>query len=244
MSNSIEKTGRIYDYVAVGILVVGLALIFFIPHWFVQPARIGKFDLTETGNIGATIGGITAPIVGFVTALLMYIAFKVQYIANSKQWSAFNLEIKQKNIESISYETQSVIDSIKFDHVQRLEGFVEKGVKKPDERRAATTHGLDITKKLILYIDNYLFLFNRLHSISLDDEIKEHYRLRLLRFDSYFKNYLSELNEHLSEYDKRQLFTDPLAEELNNIIYLKQLSLRLPAYVQNVEYLRKYPYIT
>jgi len=53
-----------------------------------------KFDLTKTGNIGDTIGGITAPVINLIGAILVYISFKVQSNANQIQYRLLQQEIK------------------------------------------------------------------------------------------------------------------------------------------------------
>lgn len=78
--------------VALLVLLTGSIFVVFAPKWFTGPASTAQFDFTETGNIGATIGGITAPLVGLTTAILMYLAFYAQFKANTKQW-----EIIEKN---------------------------------------------------------------------------------------------------------------------------------------------------
>lgn len=74
------------NLIAIVILIIGIIFIIWGPVWFTNTANSAKYNFTETGNIGSTIGGITAPIVGIMTALLMYLAFYSQFKANKKQW--------------------------------------------------------------------------------------------------------------------------------------------------------------
>lgn len=45
---------------------------------FTSPTLLNRFNLTETGNIGSTIGGITAPLLGIITTILLYITLNKQ----------------------------------------------------------------------------------------------------------------------------------------------------------------------
>ncbi len=67
------------------ILVVGGILTFIAPYVFTAKTFCDRFDFTETGNIGDTIGGITSPIVGLVGAALLVWSIYLQYLANKRQ---------------------------------------------------------------------------------------------------------------------------------------------------------------
>ncbi|MBL6445667.1 hypothetical protein JMN32_05065 [Fulvivirga sp. 29W222] len=69
-----------------------------------KPALHPFFDLSNSGPIGDTIGGITAPIINLVGAILVYISFKAQIAANKVQERAIdgerNRNRQQQNFSS------------------------------------------------------------------------------------------------------------------------------------------------
>ncbi|NQU84184.1 MAG: hypothetical protein HQ541_00330 [Mariniphaga sp.] len=87
-----ERHGLVINIIAATIFVLGIIFIIWSPVLFTSAAKAAKYNFTETGNIGATIGGITAPIIGIITAALMYLAFYSQYRANQRQWKMIKLE--------------------------------------------------------------------------------------------------------------------------------------------------------
>lgn len=60
-----------------------------------SPAIHPALNLSNTGQIGDTIGGVTAPFVGVAVALLTFLAFYMQYQANKTH----NLQFDKQSIE-------------------------------------------------------------------------------------------------------------------------------------------------
>lgn len=79
----------------VSVLGVFSVFIFCAPLIFTLP---GKFDFTQTGQIGDTISGTMSPFIAIVTAFLTFIAFYVQYKANENQKEL--LEKQEKEIKA------------------------------------------------------------------------------------------------------------------------------------------------
>lgn len=66
--------------------IVGAGVIIaFTPYLLTCNAIHERFNFTETGNIGDTIGGITAPFVGMLNVVLLYITLHAQLNFNKKQ---------------------------------------------------------------------------------------------------------------------------------------------------------------
>lgn len=76
---------------------IAIAMVFASIVLFTLPAFWSVFNLSDTGQIGDTIGGIAAPIVGILGAVLVYMSFKEQLEANRIQRNALNDEILRSN---------------------------------------------------------------------------------------------------------------------------------------------------
>lgn len=70
-----------------------------------KPALYPFFDLSGSGAVGDTIGGITAPIINLLGAILVYASFRQQLEANRIQKNALHEQIKNsqslKNFDTI-----------------------------------------------------------------------------------------------------------------------------------------------
>ena len=84
----------------------------------ISPRIWPAYDLTDTGQIGDTIGGITSPFINLLGALLVFISFKEQNKANKIQseQNSFNLLhelFKELKIEfsNLTFSTKKVNDS-------------------------------------------------------------------------------------------------------------------------------------
>ena len=64
------------------VLSIGIILCIISPFIFINSAISDKFNFTETGSIGDTIGGITSPFVSIMGSLLVFFALKAQIDAN------------------------------------------------------------------------------------------------------------------------------------------------------------------
>lgn len=87
-----RKTRTPY-FLAFGALILICACVLI----FILPAKWPWMDISKTGQIGDTIGGIAGPIVGILGAVLIYMSFKEQLEANRIQRQALNDEILRTN---------------------------------------------------------------------------------------------------------------------------------------------------
>jgi hypothetical protein len=82
-------------------LVFGLLFICIASIWlFTRNVIIDDFKLTQTGQIGDTIGGITSPLINIVGSILVYLSFKEQFRANQIQATALKNEISRNRLKS------------------------------------------------------------------------------------------------------------------------------------------------
>ena len=94
-------------------LTSGIILIFLSIYLFTRPVIFSQFDLTATGQIGDTIGGISAPLINLIGAYLVYISFKTQLQANKIQIQALNDEKDRFNVDNIFQKQSAHFNDIK-----------------------------------------------------------------------------------------------------------------------------------
>ena len=103
------------------LLWVGITAIIFMPFLLTLEAFNERFNLSETGQIGDTIGGVTAPFLNLVGAFLVFYALKAQVKANELVQKQIDKDNRSKESETeaqnlnqlYSYLLES-INSFKF----------------------------------------------------------------------------------------------------------------------------------
>ena len=83
IDNLIIKTFKANYVIHARVLIILFALILILPVLLTK-IPFALFDLTETGQIGDTIGGITAPFIGILAGYLTFLAFHEQSKANKE----------------------------------------------------------------------------------------------------------------------------------------------------------------
>jgi hypothetical protein len=151
------------------ILIVGGILTFVAPYVFTAKTVIDRFDFTETGNIGDTIGGITSPIVGLVGAALMFWSIYLQYKANKRQDKAMlnqlHIAILQDLFRQISdslnnVNTSSQEQSINLDRLAEL-------ADKPEPNLEVNIHAKTFLNHINYISTQFEILFKMLDSEDL-----------------------------------------------------------------------------
>jgi len=130
----------------------------------IQPAFWSGYDLSDTGEIGDTIGGITAPIINLLGATLVYSSFLEQNRANKIQseQNSFNLlhelfkELKAE-FTNLTFATKNVNDGNVYSGSKAQSVFIEILESRIDN--------LDFKKNS--FFKEYLFLMGNL-TIFLD----------------------------------------------------------------------------
>ena len=152
---------------------------------FIQPAFWKSYDLSNTGQIGDTIGGITAPIINIIGAILVYSSFIEQNRANKIQseQNTFNL------LHELYKELKSELNNLTFATKNVNNGSSYKGSKAQSvfiEILESRIDNLDFPKNS--FFKEYLFLMGNI-TIFLDiveesnaSEKEKKYILRLFHF--------------------------------------------------------------
>jgi hypothetical protein len=99
--------------------IIGFALIiisFLLIFVAIKPSIFPGLDLSKTGDIGDTIGGITAPFLNIFGSLLIYVSFREQYKANQIQQKAILDELKSTSQEKEFQLIDSVLTDFKHSY--------------------------------------------------------------------------------------------------------------------------------
>jgi hypothetical protein len=127
------------------------------PYIFTRPAFFSSWDLSNTGQIGDTIGGITAPIISLLGAILVYYSFQAQIKANKIQSDALEDEKQQ-----IAKRNQFEKYLLSFDEIKKSLSTVEFIVEHPGRVVSSETfsqpihvtyHGLNAMNEYVLRVE-------------------------------------------------------------------------------------------
>lgn len=115
-----------------------IVLAFFSILLFTRPAICNFFDLSKTGQIGDTIGGITAPIFGLFGFILVFYSFMEQFKANQIQISA----LRDQRIENFQLEQYQILDSL-LENLDRKIDLFEIIENRPAVKPRGVMHSLE-----------------------------------------------------------------------------------------------------
>lgn len=175
------------------------------------------YDLTNTGQIGDTIGGITAPFINLLGALLVYISFKEQNNANKIQaeQNAFNL------LHELFKDLKSELENITFSSKNVQEGKIYQGMKAQNVFiEILTSRIINKDFKKNSFFKEYLFLMGNIEIFidivneSTASHKEKTYILRLFHFFyiTKIKNPLLEMIELTKNHEIHQEFNSILTE--------------------------------
>ncbi|MBI5324708.1 MAG: hypothetical protein HZB41_05465 [Ignavibacteriae bacterium] len=118
MNNSSGKKENISDKIEnilskhrIFLLLILIISLIISPIIFSKLSLTTLTDLTKTGQIGDTIGGITAPLIGLIAALLIYLSFKEQYKANIENKNSQKLQYYFDFISDINHDIDTFVYS-------------------------------------------------------------------------------------------------------------------------------------
>lgn len=94
-------------------LIIGIVIIIVSPIILTSSSFWSRFDFTETGQIGDTIGGITAPFVNLLGAILVYLALKAQVQANHLVQAQIHDQGNKDKIQNQSNEITQLYNNLK-----------------------------------------------------------------------------------------------------------------------------------
>jgi hypothetical protein len=187
-----------------------LLIIFSSLYIFTRPAIWVEFNLSETGNIGDTIGGITAPIINLFGAYLLYISLKEQIIANEKIFDAtlnqrkdHNFEIVLKTFLDLKSDLLS-LEYKKFKSTAALNAFINNFNETWNEDEFWQHLGQPIYLESIFIISQYDFIIFQINDGNIRDEEKSILQTMIINYYiSRLENPMNVINQQLIKFNAR-----------------------------------------
>jgi hypothetical protein len=161
-----EESDRLknYDTWALAILIAGIILTIVGPIIFTRP--LGWLDLSNTGEIGSSIGGMTAPFIGLTSAGLIYLSFRAQIKMNIRQWE----EIKKQNKKSEITEQRNYATTLFDLMILNYENAFNYSNKAVGQLKNLDVEELNKTLKILLKHTVPLIEISRLYEEKLIDK--------------------------------------------------------------------------
>lgn len=88
-----------WSFLVIILILISLGLIvfsFYAPSYLVQPSTDTKYDFSQTGQIGDTIGGLMNPFIALAGVIVTFLAFYMQIEANRLQIEIFQEELEEE----------------------------------------------------------------------------------------------------------------------------------------------------
>lgn len=122
LKNYSKKTFNENKSETILITIIIIAGIVFFP-WFFTQSFFSVYNLSKTGQIGDTIGGITSPFINGIGAILIYIAFKEQVNSSesAREEKKIDLIIENLNrLETDPYNIDILCNNCTYDLTNRV----------------------------------------------------------------------------------------------------------------------------
>lgn len=191
---------------------------------FTFPAFTSRLNLTSTGNIGSTIGGITAPVIGIITSIFLYLTLSRQIEANSEQRlknesDIIFLLLNQLNneINMFYYKVSKSSTEVKFTGIEALNEFA---------RAFATFQSTNFSFKdfyqsgqVLIIIRSYKLIEERIKISNLSIEMKTLFQSKLLVFYDCILRY--PLEQIVEQVDNSSFLKDEVTDEIQSFIKSK-----------------------
>lgn len=185
-------------------LIIGVLSLVFAPILLTQFSW--RFDFTETGQIGDTIGGTASPILSFIGAILVYFSFKQQMAANRIQINALLDEKQSKNdmqiVDFCDKIQREIIEKISTQEVVEYTIYSENGFpveiideKKGEKAISSTLRELGFISNNVKLREEYLSCFSSIIIIFRNVKLLltyiskiENETVQEMLFNSYYNN--------------------------------------------------------
>jgi hypothetical protein len=178
------------------IFSIGFVLFLFSAIYLViKPAIWASYDLTDTGQIGDTIGGITAPFINLLGAILVFVSFLEQNKANkllSEQNTFVLFHELYKDLKSdfnnLCFSSSAIKNGKEYYGKKAFSLFTNTLEKRIDSQSFPKNSFFD---EVVFLIGNITIFINTIETSNIDDTQKK-YILKLLHF-----LYLTKIRKHL-----------------------------------------------
>ena len=175
---------------------IGFALFLFSAiYLIIKPAIWDAYDLTDTGQIGDTIGGITAPFINLLGAVLVFISFLEQNKANKilSQQNTFSLfhelyKDLKNDFNNLCFSSSTLKNGKEYYGKRAFSLFTNTLEARIDNKSFPKNSFFD---EILFLMGNITIFINTIETSNIDDTQKK-YILKLLHF-----LYLTKIRKHL-----------------------------------------------
>lgn len=219
-------------YFILGIIILCFLSIFL----FTLPSFIPHFNISNTGSIGDTIGGITAPIIGIFSAILLFLALTKQVESNKEQRfknesDIFFLLINQVENEISNFYSKYSIkrgyglndktEFIRSYGVEGLDDFTYRLLHNPISGNEISFSNYFEANQIMMILTSYKITKLNIDNSLLDNKIKNILSLKL--HNIYMYRLKEPLSLILEAVKKKPVLKDHLTEEIESFIEFNYL---------------------
>jgi hypothetical protein len=189
-----KRDKKLYRIIFATIIVAVILL----PVWIWCATHYYWIDVSNTGQIGDTIGGLTSPIIGLIGSILIYISFREQLKANA-------IQIKTLKKDKRKYRADRFFD-IRSKNLTHLQSeFLNIEIKYPiDDKRDENEEPKSSNKKDFINAIDYQYSKERKYMQLKYNKASSFISHRLMIFDQLsvfagyeIQYYLTHLNNNL-----------------------------------------------
>jgi len=182
------------------LIIVLIILSIFCVWIFTSPAILVRFNLTETSNIGGTIGGLTSPILGIISVMFLYLTLnkqidgiKDQQIKNESDLIFMMLNQLNTEYNQIYYYNTKKKDKPKLYGYEALTEYSETVNKFYMVNSEKKFSEYDMSQNIILVVRSFKLIEERIKLSNVNKNFKNLFSKKLETFyqckleNSFFK---------------------------------------------------------
>lgn len=216
--------------------ILVILLCFFCVLFFTLPSFLKRLNLSTTGNIGDTLGGITAPLIGIISSILLYLALTRQTESNNEQRLKNESDIIFLLLNQLDNEVNNFYYKYKENKVEvRLSGQeglnefcnsyrYEYNIEQFQNQKDFSFKSWYEAGQIGLIIDTLNLIEKRIDISNLNSELKNLFQQKLISFyNCRLKTPLTSLTETFKTYPFQQ---DEYTEKIQRLVERKQPQIR------------------
>jgi hypothetical protein len=177
---------------------------------FNLPPVLKRLDLSNSSQIGDSLGGMTAPVIGIISSVLLYLALTRQIEANSDQ----KLKNESDIIFSLVNQFQVEIDSFYYKYSQEGQAHIFRGVEGLNKfsndfpNYSFKSHNFTFEvyfegKQILLLVRSFQLIEKRLKISPISSDMKTLFSEKLaMLFECVLHNVLSSITTTLEKNEK------------------------------------------
>lgn len=205
------------------IVLVAILLCFFCVIILTRPAISEFYDLSSSGNVGDTIGGITSPIIGLISIILLYITLnrQIESIKDQKiknESDIIFLLINQFEVEYNSFFLYKTVLGVRekmtgFEGLTYLCDCIGSMASSSDNKKIGQYY---YTNQIICIIRSYKLIEERIELAAISAELKQVFLKKLqINYDSKLKD---QLTNFIRIVNSTNFLKDEMSTEIEDFI--------------------------